>query len=311
MTSFGALHKPACDGYNWRKYGQKMGKASECPRSYYKCTHLKCLAKKKVERSVDGHITEITYNGWHNHELPQPSKKRKDGSALNGTDCSEVRPDIRTHDRTVVNSSDVSSPSRPDQVSTQLASLLLVKRKRAETKNYLIEVDEGHDEPDAKRKKKAVKTLASSHGTVAGSKIVLPTRSEVDVVKDGYNWRKYGQKVVKGNQNLSCYYKLLSRKSGRHQEIENVSAVQMEIIRKWILVVRSPSDLPAHDAILILNLKNLMDYAMHYRIGPWKNYHNTSFSLFWGICLFYFVFCENTITCKFNGVESGFSALES
>lgn len=109
----------------------------------------------------------------------------------------------------------------------------------------------------------------------------------------------------------SCYYKLLSRKSGRHQEIENVSAVQMEIIRKWILVVRSPSDLPAHDAILILNLKNLMDYAMHYRIGPWKNYHNTSFSLFWGICLFYFVFCENTITCKFNGVESGFSALES
>ncbi|XP_070051846.1 probable WRKY transcription factor 3 isoform X2 [Nicotiana tomentosiformis] len=207
MTSFGALHKPACDGYNWRKYGQKMGKASECPRSYYKCTHLKCLAKKKVERSVDGHITEITYNGWHNHELPQPSKKRKDGSALNGTDCSEVRPDIRTHDRTVVNSSDVSSPSRPDQVSTQLASLLLVKRKRAETKNYLIEVDEGHDEPDAKRKKKAVKTLASSHGTVAGSKIVLPTRSEVDVVKDGYNWRKYGQKVVKGNQNLRDYYR--------------------------------------------------------------------------------------------------------
>lgn len=55
------------DGYTWRKYGQKTVKGSEFPRSYYKCTHQNCLVKKKVERSLDGHITEIIYKGEHNH----------------------------------------------------------------------------------------------------------------------------------------------------------------------------------------------------------------------------------------------------
>jgi len=31
-------------------------------------------------------------------------------------------------------------------------------------------------------------------------KIILQTTSEVDLLDDGYRWRKYGQKVVKGNQ---------------------------------------------------------------------------------------------------------------
>lgn len=62
------------DGYNWRKYGQKQVKGSEYPRSYYKCTHLNCQVKKKVERSHEGHITEIIYKGSHNH--PKPTNRR-------------------------------------------------------------------------------------------------------------------------------------------------------------------------------------------------------------------------------------------
>jgi hypothetical protein len=34
------------DGYNWRKYGQKLVKG--IGRSYFKCTHPDCSAKKKV-----------------------------------------------------------------------------------------------------------------------------------------------------------------------------------------------------------------------------------------------------------------------
>lgn len=40
---------------------------------------------------------------------------------------------------------------------------------------------------------------SAAHRTVAEPKIVLQTRSEVDLLDDGYRWRKYGQKVVKGN----------------------------------------------------------------------------------------------------------------
>lgn len=32
-------------------------------------------------------------------------------------------------------------------------------------------------------------------------RVVVQTESEVDILDDGYRWRKYGQKVVKGNPN--------------------------------------------------------------------------------------------------------------
>jgi hypothetical protein len=34
---------------------------SDCPRSYYKCTHPNCPVKKKVEHTEDGQISEIVY----------------------------------------------------------------------------------------------------------------------------------------------------------------------------------------------------------------------------------------------------------
>jgi len=70
-----AVSAPAEDGYNWRKYGQKQVKGSEYPRSYYKCTHTSCPVKKKVERSHEGHITEIIYKGAHNHAKPLPNRR--------------------------------------------------------------------------------------------------------------------------------------------------------------------------------------------------------------------------------------------
>ena len=42
------------------------------------------------------------------------------------------------------------------------------------------------------------------HKTVTEPKIIVQTRSEVDLLDDGYRWRKYGQKVVKGNPHPRC-----------------------------------------------------------------------------------------------------------
>jgi len=69
------LSRRSDDGYNWRKYGQKQVKGSENPRSYYKCTYPNCPTKKKVERSLDGHVTEIVYKGTHNHPKPQATRR--------------------------------------------------------------------------------------------------------------------------------------------------------------------------------------------------------------------------------------------
>ncbi|KAJ9507587.1 hypothetical protein QJQ45_019235 [Haematococcus lacustris] len=49
------------DGYHWRKYGEKIVKGSPNPRSYYKCSHSGCTAKKIVERSERGDILNTEY----------------------------------------------------------------------------------------------------------------------------------------------------------------------------------------------------------------------------------------------------------
>ncbi|KAE9586888.1 putative transcription factor WRKY family [Lupinus albus] len=38
-------------------------------------------------------------------------------------------------------------------------------------------------------------------------KIILKTKSEVDVLDDGYKWRKYGKKMVKSSPYPRNYYK--------------------------------------------------------------------------------------------------------
>lgn len=37
--------------------------------------------------------------------------------------------------------------------------------------------------------------------TIREPRVVVQTPSDVDILDDGYRWRKYGQKVVKGNPN--------------------------------------------------------------------------------------------------------------
>ena len=40
-------------------------------------------------------------------------------------------------------------------------------------------------------------------------RVVVQTLSEVDILDDGYRWRKYGQKVVRGNPNPRYVLRLM------------------------------------------------------------------------------------------------------
>ena len=44
-------------------------------------------------------------------------------------------------------------------------------------------------------------------------RVVVQTISEVDILDDGYRWRKYGQKVVRGNPNPRFVCLNISRRS--------------------------------------------------------------------------------------------------
>ncbi|KAG4937452.1 hypothetical protein JHK84_051545 [Glycine max] len=245
-----AIDKPADDGYNWRKYGQKQVKGSEYPRSYYKCTHLNCVVKKKVERAPDGHITEIIYKGQHNHEKPQANRRAKDNSDSNGNVT--VQPKSESNSQGWVGqlnklSENIPNSSVPesDQTSNQGAPRQLLPGSNESEEVGIVdnreEADDG--EPNPKRRQAkfllfrntdvGVSEVPLSQKTVTEPKIIVQTRSEVDLLDDGYRWRKYGQKVVKGNPHPRSYYKCTSAGCNVRKHVERASTDPKAVITTY------------------------------------------------------------------------------
>lgn len=195
--------KPADDGYNWRKYGQKAVKGGEYPRSYYKCTHLSCPVKKKVERSSDGQITQILYRGQHNHQRP-PKRRSKDGGALlNEADVSPEKEDAST--RSEQGSQDYSGKFKASNDGGPSSS------RRGDRGEQISGSSDSNDQGEEEVKVEGGATSDGNankrHVPAPAQRIIVQTTSEVDLLDDGYRWRKYGQKVVKGNPHPRSYYK--------------------------------------------------------------------------------------------------------
>ncbi|KAL5225008.1 hypothetical protein ABZP36_011647 [Zizania latifolia] len=213
------VDKPADDGYNWRKYGQKVVKGSDCPRSYYKCTHPNCPVKKQVEHAEDGQISEIIYKGKHNHQRP-PNKRGKDGRS------SAAEQNEQSNDTT----SGLSGIKRDQEaiygMSDQLSGL-----------SDGDDMDDGesrpHEADDKESDSKKRNIQISSQRTSTEAKIIVQTTSEVDLLDDGYRWRKYGQKVVKGNPHPRSYYKCTYAGCNVRKHIERASSDPKAVITTY------------------------------------------------------------------------------
>ncbi|XP_019183198.1 PREDICTED: probable WRKY transcription factor 2 isoform X2 [Ipomoea nil] len=228
------------DGYNWRKYGQKQVKGSEYPRSYYKCTHPNCPVKKKVERSHEGHITEIIYKGAHNHQKPPPNRRAAFGSEnaeQDGTigigdptwenvqNGSGARAPDWGNDNLEVTSSGTQFESRDPVEGSSPFSNEEDEDDRGTHGSVSIGYEGEGDEYDSKRRKIETYATDMSGATraIREPRVVVQTTSEVDILDDGYRWRKYGQKVVKGNPNPRSYYKCTSAGCTVRKHVERAS----------------------------------------------------------------------------------------
>ncbi|KAG0524666.1 hypothetical protein BDA96_07G231300 [Sorghum bicolor] len=250
------------DGYNWRKYGEKQVKKSEHPRSYYKCTHPKCPVKKMVERSLEGHITEIVYRGSHSHPLPLPNSRpsvplshfndseadgnfsSKPGPGYDSSTSQGIAPKGQFQD---VHSGALETKLSGSLTTTEIAdtsvmesmdvsSTLSSNEKGDRAMNGAVPStnDMNEDETESKRRKMEVSVASNTANIVTDMaamasrtarepRIVVQTTSEVDILDDGYRWRKYGQKVVKGNPNPRSYYKCTYAGCSVRKHVERAS----------------------------------------------------------------------------------------
>ncbi|KAJ6673391.1 WRKY TRANSCRIPTION FACTOR 32-RELATED [Salix viminalis] len=188
------------DGYNWRKYGQKQVKSPKGSRSYYKCTYFDCCAKKIECSDHSGHVIEIVNKGMHCHDPPRKNKgTRKSRSGLS------VGPILQT--TVTEHTVRMLKDSEPDTLSMELVqeTSAISERKRQsssssdESKETQIK-EENIGEPEPKRRLKG--NLECSKSVLKPGKkpkFVVHAAGDVGITGDGYRWRKYGQKMVKGN----------------------------------------------------------------------------------------------------------------
>ncbi|KAF3777493.1 WRKY transcription factor 44 [Nymphaea thermarum] len=238
------------DGYNWRKYGQKQVKGSEYPRSYYKCTHPNCPVKKKVERSLDGKIAEIVYKGEHNHPKLQPPKRvSSEGQGQThvsqgvGRDSSNPQlSDSHGKKNVEKNSGNVeqqnatvplanAQKSHGKLASSQYPMNNLLNTGSASHENSCgvseeCEVgsrgEDGNDEEPASKRRKREKKI-SEGAVVQDPQSTTQTAAESEILEDGFRWRKYGQKVVKGNPYPRSYYRCTNLRCNVRKYVERSS----------------------------------------------------------------------------------------
>ncbi|XP_022574913.2 WRKY transcription factor 44 isoform X2 [Brassica napus] len=207
------------DGYNWRKYGQKQVKGSDSPRGYYKCTHPKCPVKKRVERSsMGGHVSEIVYQGEHNHSKPScPLPRRASSSSSSGfqTPSEESmgqEPNPLWSDQEKMNEGCVITPFEFAVPRTANST-----GGTSDSGCRSSQCDERElDDPSRSKTSMKNETQSSEAG-------VSQSSGESDSLEDGFKWRKYGQKAVGGNAYPRSYYRCTSVNCRARKRVERAN----------------------------------------------------------------------------------------
>ncbi|KAF0908383.1 hypothetical protein E2562_025058 [Oryza meyeriana var. granulata] len=228
--------KSAEDGYNWRKYGQKHVKGSENPRSYYKCTHPNCEVKKLLERSLDGQITEVVYKGRHNHPKPQPNRRLSAGA---------VAPSQGEERYDGVATAEDKSSNVLSNLGNSVHSAGMIEPVPGSASDDDGDAgggrpypgDDATEDDDLESKRRKMESAAIDAALMGKPnrepRVVVQTVSEVDILDDGYRWRKYGQKVVKGNPNPRSYYKCTNTGCPVRKHVERASHDPKSVITTY------------------------------------------------------------------------------
>ncbi|KVH88860.1 DNA-binding WRKY [Cynara cardunculus var. scolymus] len=231
--------KTPIDGYNWRKYGQKQVKSPQGSRSYYKCTYTECEAKKIESCDQYNSVTKIVYKGQHKHDPPKKVFTRR-GKILSASSRAQERKMISTSGSKQNKSSGsvsngpilVEEMDAPPPKRRQVTNIIVLFFYHVmQNQNLMINSYFLYYLFCITRVKKSSST---SPGSVLKPpkkpKFVVHAASDVGISADGYRWRKYGQKMVKGNPHPRNYYKCTSAGCPVRKHIEMAVDGSSEVI---------------------------------------------------------------------------------
>ncbi|XP_028793940.1 probable WRKY transcription factor 32 isoform X2 [Neltuma alba] len=222
LSAVNVARASASDGYNWRKYGQKQVKSPTGFRSYYRCTHSGCSAKKIEFCDQSGHMIEIIYKGQHSHE---PLRKTNTTGEIKFMPSREPTVEANLPEQTIGGLKDADPTSSTKESLQHLPCSADKKRQNSsglsENGKVILKV-EHVDEPELKRRVKNgdLTNLDSHVGPGKKSKFVVHAAGDVGISGDGYRWRKYGQKMVRGNSHPRNYYRCTSAGCPVRKQIE-------------------------------------------------------------------------------------------
>eukprot|EP01090_Pellita_catalonica_P011427 TRINITY_DN2308_c0_g2_i1.p1 TRINITY_DN2308_c0_g2~~TRINITY_DN2308_c0_g2_i1.p1 ORF type:complete len:234 (-),score=39.60 TRINITY_DN2308_c0_g2_i1:559-1260(-) len=183
-----------------------------------KCTHQSCLVKKQVETIISEEgkpEIHTTYKGEHNHEPPQAARVNAQVSVPPVTVSSPPKIELPLPGIGVAG---ILSNTPLDQATARLNS------------NPIMPLSE------LKRNLKTPKTTSTAtSGTKMRAKtttktvprLIVETDANVDYLDDGFNWRKYGQKNVKGSPYPRSYYKCTEKGCVVKKQVEQSGNTMM------------------------------------------------------------------------------------
>ncbi|KAM0025974.1 putative transcription factor WRKY family [Helianthus debilis subsp. tardiflorus] len=207
------------DSYAWLIYGRTKVKSPEGSRSYFRCKYSVCQAKKVVRHDQYHSIIDVVYKGQHKHDPPNivTSKGRKVPSttkSLKGKsistvgskehltdvhiDGSEIKQRLK---RNSSESSVIKHPKKPKFIVHAIAGTK-ASADSYKWRKYRQKMAKGNSHPRLKRN--------SSESSVVihpkKPKFIVHATAGTKVSADSYKWRKYRQKMVKGNSHpRNCY----------------------------------------------------------------------------------------------------------
>ncbi|CAI5968584.1 unnamed protein product [Closterium sp. NIES-64] len=233
----------AVDGYSWHKYEQKEVRGGGGMRSYYGCTVPGCPAKKRVALAVHGHAAHCQYHGHHSHAPPLPpaapvytpaaagsagsvglggesssaSGVQREGNSAHGfagyadrgaaaEGVGQGRGEEERRGEEIEIGKEASAWEKEGRVGQSEDA----SRSRSSFEGGEADAGVGRraeGEATSKEQRKRRPEPFCGQRVQRGPKVVVRAVSTVELLDDGYRWRKYGQKLVHGRRFPRSYYK--------------------------------------------------------------------------------------------------------